>query len=133
MPFIGALFMGGIIGRTKKLSKIFLVFLSGMLINFIDLLTSPILFFGIVVFAFLVPICGKGKLTTLKHFIYGLTAWFSGYFGAWLVRFYYAENFGQTGQFSKALEQAFLRTKGVAFNDVNQSIFFPSSKILINS
>lgn len=126
LPFLSALITGGIIGRIQEKMQFVVILIAGMWVNFLDLLTSPFLFFSITLFAYLVPKMNQGAMAALKHFIVSSFLWFSGFFGTWISKWLFAEFFGQRGEIRKAIDQSLLRTSGPVFNDVNPSMFYPA-------
>lgn len=130
LPLISSLIAGGIIGRLQEKKHFIVIFVAGMWANFLDLLTSPFLFFSITLFAYMVPRLTNGPKVTIKHFLIALTTWFGGYFVAWISKWFLAEILGQRGEIRKAIDQSLLRTTGPAFNDADPSLVYPTVKNL---
>lgn len=129
LPLTSALIFGGVLGRISEDKKLLIIFISAMWANFLDLLTSPVLFFSVLAFAYLIPKLKRGSLAVFRSFAISVTIWFSAFFGTWVSKWFIAEFFGQSGEIRLAIEQGFFRATGAAFNDTNPSKFYP---VLLN-
>lgn len=105
--------------RDSKELGIVTFLVIGMVTNFVDFLTAPLLTLGVPLITLLVLEEKDVTLEKVKIMLGASFAWGVGYFGAWLSKWAIGSMILRTNVFADALNQAAIRTQGNAMESVS--------------
>lgn len=99
-------------GKELKNSHALLFFVTGILTSFFDLLTAPLVSFGILILS-------TYNMQSPKTFFKFLLSWSIGYLSFWISKWLIVDFVFSTGTILRSINQVYLRTYGKVDNSFN--------------